>query len=116
MAYSGVNLNKDAGSIVRIFHADRDSKDSSLMLRFAGMKLSIENTSVAEGSKDMGLQVAYDPSDPSYVAPLGKSLVVRPDGTKGNIVLATVEGTLIVLFSLLLMFAIRFAVKAKMQK
>ena len=80
------------------------------------MKLNIENTEVAAGSKDMGLQVAYDPSDLSYVAPLGRSMVVRPDATKGNIVLATVEGTLVVIFAVLLMFAIKFVVKTKLVK
>lgn len=116
LAYSGVTLEKDNGSIVRIFHADRDEANSSFKVKFTEMKLAIENTEVAEGSKDMGLQVAYDPSDPSYVAPLGRSLVVRPDGTKGNIVLATIEGTLIVVFAVLLMFAIKFIVKSKLVK
>lgn len=113
MAFSGVKLNKNDDSIVRIFHADRDSADSTLKVKFTEMNLVTENVQVAEGSMDMGLQVAYDPSNPSYVAPLGRSLVVRPDDTKGNIVLATIEGTLIVVFAVLLMFAIRFVVKNK---
>ena len=116
MAFTGVTLEKDTGSIVRIFHADRDAASSSLRLQFNDMKLNIENTEVAAGSKDMGLQVAYDPSDPSYVAPLGRSMVVRPDATKGNIVLATVEGALVVIFAVLLMFAIKFVVKTKLVK
>ena len=113
MAFSGVKLNKNDDSIVRIFHADRDSADSTLKVKFTEMNLVTENVQVAEGSMDMGLQVAYDPSNPSYVAPLGRSLVVKPDDTKGNIVLATIEGTLIVVFAVLLMFAIRFVVKNK---
>lgn len=113
LAFSGVKLGKNDDSIVRIFHTDRDSADSTLKVRFTEMNLVTENVKVAEGSKDMGLQVAYDPSNPSYVAPLGRSLVVKPDDTKGNIVLATIEGTLIVVFAVLLMFAIRFVVKNK---
>ena len=74
-AYSGVKLEDDS-AIIRVFHADRDSKDSVFRVRFAGMALNITNTSAAK--RDNGAELAYDPADPSYVAPLGESLVVEP--------------------------------------
>ena len=114
LAYSGVSVEKDAGSIVRIFHADRDSADSTFDVKFSGMNLSITSSELAQD--DDGVQVAYDPSDPTYVAPLGESSVFRPDSTKGLIVMATIEGVMIVIVSILTVSVARFMVKQKARK
>lgn len=94
LAFSGITVNKGEGSIVRIFHADRDASSSEFALEFKNMNLNIVKTQLASGEN--GVQVAYDPSDPSYVAPLGESQVFQPDGTKGYIIMATIMGVVIV--------------------
>jgi uncharacterized DUF497 family protein len=48
------------------------------------------------------------------VAPLGETSVVKPDGTKGFIVMATVEGVMVVVFSVLMAAAIRSVLRRKM--
>ncbi len=115
LAYSGVTVNKGEGSIVRIFHADRDSEESVFNVKFAGMNLSVMDTKMADNGDD-GVQIAYDPSDPTYVAPLGESSVFRPDSTKGLIVMATVEGVMIVAIAVLVVSVARFMVKQKVRK
>ena len=113
LAYSGVNVTAEEGSIVRIFHADRDSADSTFSVKFAGMNLSVTNAELADSN---GLQVAYDPSDPSYVAPLGESKVFQPDSTKGLIVIATIEGAVVVVAAVLIASVARSLTKQKAKK
>lgn len=118
MAYTGIKVDDKTGSIVRIFHADRDSEDSVFKVRFTGMNLSVTNEKLAN-REDEGLQIAYDPTDPTYVAPLGETSVVKPDNTKGFILLVTIEGIMVIVFALLLSFSIRSMVRrkiAEMQK
>lgn len=114
LAYSGIKLNAGDGSIVRIFHADRDSENSVLDVRFHGMNLTI--TEAAELAKGDGVQIAYDPADPSYIGPLGETSVVKPDGTKGFIVLVTVEGIMVLVFAILMAAAIRSVVRRKLNE
>lgn len=114
MAYSGVNVMAGDGSIVRIFHADRDSEDSVFNVKFSGMNLGVKDVKLADGSDEDGIQIAYDPTDPTYVAPLGETSVVRPDSTKGLIVMATIEGVMVVVVSVLLVSVARFLIKQKM--
>lgn len=113
-AYSGIQLNAGDGSIVRIFHADRDSDNSLLDVRFHGMSLTI--TEAAELAKGDGVQIAYDPTDPSYIGPLGETSVVKPDGTKGFIVLVTVEGIMVLVFAILFAATIRSVVRRKLNE
>ena len=80
LAFTGVKLKSGESSIVRIFHADRNGISSEFNLDFVNMLLNITNTSIA--SEDGGVEVAYDPTNPSYIAPLGESLTVRPDNRK----------------------------------
>ena len=40
---------------------------------------NILNTTLA---KNGSVEVAYDPADPSYVAPLGESMTVKPDRSR----------------------------------
>ena len=116
LAFSGVKVGETgSGSIVRIFHADRDSEDSVFKVKFGEMNLSVTDTKLAD-RKDEGVQIAYDPTDPTYVAPLGESSVVRPDGTKGLIIIATIEGVMVVVFGLFVAIAIRSIVKRELAK
>ena len=112
LAYSGVTLTKNDSSIVRVFHADRDSANSVFNIVFRGMNLTITDSKLANREGD-GVQIAYDPSDPTYVAPLGETTVVKPDGTKGYIIMATIEGMMVIVFSVLIAAAIHNVVRRK---
>ena len=116
LAFTGVNVKKDAQSMVRIFHADRDAHDSALALRFGGMNLAVVNTKLAKEGVNDSMQIAYDPTDPTYEAPLGQSVVMQPDNTRGYMVMATIEGVLIVGFSILVVLALNMLVKRKLQQ
>lgn len=113
LAYSGIKLNKDEGSILRIFHADRDAAESVLKVRLTGMNLNVVQTQLASGS---GVQVAYDPSDPGYIGPLGESLVFRPDGTKGYMIMATVLGVVIMTCAMFTAILAHTLIRQKRQK
>lgn len=113
LAYSGIKVNKDGGSIIRIFHADRNADESVFKVHFTGMNMNIVQTQLASGS---GVQVAYNPSDPSYVGPLGESSVFRPDGTKGYMIMATVLGVVIMTCAMFTAILARALIKAKRQK
>ena len=92
-AYSGTTVEKGKDSIVRIFHADRDSDGSVFKIKLVGLNLTVVKTQVAGAN---GVQVAFNPDDPGYVAPLGESLVFRPDNTRGYVILATILGAVVV--------------------
>lgn len=112
LAYSGVSIDAQNGAIVRIFHADRDSSESVFNVKFSGMNLSVVDTKVAKDGSDE-ITVAYDPTNPSYVAPLGESVVFKPSGTKGLIIMATVEGAVLIVFSIFTVIMAKFFLKAK---
>ena len=115
LTYSGVKILGDEGSIIRVFHADRDSGESVFNLAFKEMNLSVIESKIAEGgtSGDGGIQVAYDPSDPSYIAPLGETKVFLPDRTNGFLVIAMIEGFAIIVLTILLMVVVRYLVNVK---
>ena len=110
LAYSGINVQGGDGSVVRIFHADRNEEDSVFKIEFVGMNLGVVDTKLADGG-DSGVQIAYDPNDPSYVAPLGESSVVKPDTTRGYMVLATIEGVVIVALAFLTAFSAKLLIR-----
>ncbi len=112
---SGINIGKNQNSIIRIFHADRDSDESTFKIRFSKMDLNVANVKMADSGEE-GVEIAYDPSDLTYTAPLGESLVLQPDNTKSKVVLATIEGGVILVLSVLLTSAIHFIFKVRQQK
>lgn len=116
LAFSGVKVKKGDGSIVRIFHADRNSGESVFGLTFREMNLGVMETKVADKKDGDGIQIAYDPTDPTYVAPLGESVVVKADGTRGYIIMATIEGIMVIAFAVFMVVAIRAIVKRKANK
>lgn len=73
------------------------------------------NVKLADSGED-GVQIAYDPSDLSYTAPLGESLVLQPNNTRSKIILATIEGGVVLVLSVLLTSAIHFIFRARQQK
>ena len=105
-AYSGVRVYRDSGTVVRIFHADRNSSESVFKIKFSNMLLNITDTTIASGNN---VEVAYNPENPSYIAPLGESLRVEPD--KSKMILAVVTAQAFILSILMIIFAfIIFAV------
>lgn len=115
VAYTGITLNKDSGSMVRIFHADRDADDSVFNIKFAGMNLTIVDTKMAENGKGDSMQIAYDPTNATYEAPLGQSVIVKPDNTRGYMIIAMIEGVMVVVFSVLTVIAAKIVVDRKKQ-
>ena len=107
-AYSGVKLEEDS-AIVRIFHADRDSENSVFKLKFTDMVLNITNASIAK--RDGGVELAYNPMDPSYVAPLGESITVKPDNRHLLAVQIVVQVVAIGGFGVLAVMAISLGLK-----
>ena len=88
-AFSGVVLKPGEGSIVRIFHADRNSKNSLFGIRMTNMVPNVTNVTLAQS--DTGVEVAYDPANPSYVAPLGESLAVGPDNRQSLMTMIMIQ-------------------------
>ena len=88
-AYTGVKLNAGDGAIVRVFHADRNSKSSLFGVRLSNMVPNVMNTTLA--SSDESVEVAYDPANPSYVAPLGESLAVGPDNRQSLMTMIVIQ-------------------------
>ena len=114
-AYSGVTIDGSEGSIVRVFHADRDSDDSEFGMKTVGMNLALTDTRLSKEGED-SIQVAYDPSNPSYVAPLGESVIFKPNGTKGLIIIATIEGAALVVFSVFIVLMVKYLMTSKRKK
>lgn len=109
LAYSGITLSQGEGSILRVFHADRNSADSVLNMKFSGMNLVVESVDIAKS--DVGAQIAYDPTDPTYVAPLGKTKTVEPSKMTNYVIIATLEGALVVVFAVLAVLSARFILR-----
>ncbi|MBR0372527.1 hypothetical protein IJH72_01100 [Candidatus Saccharibacteria bacterium] len=114
LAYAGINVSEGDNVAIRVYHADRDSVESVFRIKTHEMSLTVMEAKIAGG--EMGTQVAFDPSDPMYVAPLGETSIFRPDGTRGYIIMATVMGALIVVFSIFVAILMRDVVKGKVKK
>lgn len=113
LAFTGVTLARDDNSAVRIFHADRDADDSVFNVVFSGMNVTIVDTKMAQRGDGDSLQIAYDPTDLTYEAPLGQSVVMKPDNTRGYVVMLTIEGIMIVVFAVLIVMAIRVTMEKR---
>ena len=113
MAFTGVSVNAEAGAMIRIFHADRDAKNSVFDMRLKGFNVSVLNSDIANGD---GVQVAYDPNDPSYIAPLGVSEVFSLDNTKGYAVMATIYGVLIMASAAFMLILVKYMLRQKQEQ
>ena len=114
MAYTGVKFNSGDSPMVRIFHADRDAADSMFSVRFSGMNITVVDSRLAK--QNGGVQIAYDPTNPTYEAPLGQSVVVKPDASKGLMIMAMIEGVMVVVFAVLVVIAARIVIRRKLQQ
>lgn len=108
LAYSGITVTPNTDTMIKFFHADRDATESVFNLELTDMEPKVMNTKIADGG---GVQVAYDPNDPSFVAPLGVSQNMRADLRQEYAVIATIYGTVIVTMSMALMMLTRYLVK-----
>ncbi len=113
LAFTGITLKEGDSSSVRVFHADRDAGGSVFDVNFTGMNITIVDTKMAQNGKGDSMQVAYDPTDPTYVAPLGQSVVVKPDNTKGYMIIAMIEGVMVVAFSVLTVVAAKIVIEKR---
>ncbi|MDO4611986.1 MAG: hypothetical protein Q4B29_00785 [Candidatus Saccharibacteria bacterium] len=110
LAYSGVKVSEGEGAVIRVFHANRNSGESVFKLRFSNMLLNITNSSTLASGE---VQVAYDPENPSFVAPLGESLTVKPNVSRAILVSAVTQiallGALMLLFLLTISLVSRYS-------
>ena len=113
-AYTGVKLEEKEPAVIRIFHADRDSgTDSVFKISFVNMVPNITDATLAKGS---GVEIAYDPSDPSYVAPLGESLTIRPNRSKALKTAVVVQGIVIGVLAIVVAVVVSTGVRIWRQK
>ena len=92
LAYAGAKLTPGGAGVIRVFHADRDGAESVFKLKFDHMVLNIADTEVAAASTSGdAVEIAFDPNDPYYVAPLGASLIHKVDNTEALKFTVTVE-------------------------
>ena len=105
---TGVKLAQGASTDIAVFHADRDSNESVFDIQFAGMDLMLnEGTQIAAVTGN-----ANDPTT-GYEAPLGESKVFQPDQTRPLVLMATIEGVLVVAAAMLTVIVAKFVVKQK---
>lgn len=105
---TGVKLSQGANADIAVFHADRDSDESVFDVEFAGMNLALnEGTQIASVMDN-----ANDPTN-GYEAPLGESKVFQPDQTRPLVLMATIEGVLVVAAAVLTAIVAKFVVKQK---
>lgn len=101
---TGVILNQHELATLRVFHADRDARDSVLELEITGMQLMLENES--QIAANIG-----DDSSAGYAAPLGESKVFQADTARSLMIIATIEGATVILAAVLLVAVARLVVK-----
>ncbi len=112
LAYSGVQLGAGETTVLRIFHADRNSTNSVLNMQFTRMNLAVESVNLARSGEE-AVQIAYDPTDPTYVAPLGETSIVKPDGTRGYVIMATILGVAIIPCAMFTAFFAHILIKGR---
>lgn len=79
LGYSGVRLVKNEGAVIRIFHANRDSKESVFRLSFSNMVFDMTDTTLAKVDEE----VAYaNPEDLEHAKPLGESSTHTPNKSR----------------------------------
>ena len=108
LAFTGVRLEEGEPAVIRVFHAERDSGTGSIFnIALINMVPNITNTTIAKTSESGdGMEVAYDPSNPSYVAPLGESLTVKPNRGRALKTAVTVQVMMVGVFAVMAILAV----------
>ncbi|MBR2709856.1 hypothetical protein IKE72_02125 [Candidatus Saccharibacteria bacterium] len=101
LAYSGITVQKDEKSIIRIFHADRDSgTGSTLEINMKEMKPETSGSAIAMVKSTEGVptkELATETAD-GYVAPLGQSVTIQHKGNiRAEAIMATTAGIILML-------------------
>ena len=113
MTYSGVSVARDKGVVIRVFHLDKNLDESVFKMKFAGMS-PVLSVSDMKYSGDDSVRVAYDPSGPIPVTASGVGKVFRASNAKELIILATVEGAVLVVFLVVMVNIIKKQKKKKL--
>jgi fibro-slime domain-containing protein len=107
LGYTGVNLERENGAIIRIFHADRNSSESVFKMEIRGMVLNLTEATLARTEAI----VAYDPMNPGYVAPLGESSTVGPNLERIFAIAVSTQGLILGLLAICLAVVISLVVR-----
>lgn len=110
LAYSGTTINGDS-AIIRVFHADRDSKESVFKMHFEGMVLNMTNATLAKNGD--GVEVAYDPTDPTYVAPLGESMTFGANRSQSMLTASIIQASVLGMLAVVLIAVISIIMKTQ---
>lgn len=108
LAYSGTTIAGDS-AIIRVFHADRDSKESVFKMHFEGIVLNMTNATLAKNGD--GVAVAYDPTDPTYVAPLGESMTFGANRSRSMLMASIIQASVFGMLAVVLIAVISVMVK-----
>ena len=108
LAYSGTTIAGDS-AIIRVFHADRDSKESVFKMHFEGIVLNMTNATLAKNGD--GVAVAYDPTDPTYVAPLGESMTFGANHSRSMLMASIIQASVFGMLAVVLIAVISVMVK-----
>ena len=102
-----VTLAQGQVAKMAVFHADRDSEDSVFALETSEVNLLL----------DQGTQIAAlsEGAETDYIAPLGESKVFEPDTVRSLVLMATIEGVLVVAAAVLTVAVARFVVRQRQQ-
>lgn len=111
LAYSGITLEKTNDALIRIFHADRDSEESTLRFYLRNMDVKLAKTDLSQSNGKM--QVAYDPVSGMFIAPLGVTNAETVELNRSYVVMIIVWGTVIVMLTLLAVRTTYLLVKEK---
>ena len=106
LGFSGVILDKDARTTVRIFHANRDGAESVFHLEFSNMMLGMEEATLARND---GETIAYGQGDSGYAAPLGRSLTYSADHSQMILTSAVVQSVMVGVLGVVAVAAISVA-------
>lgn len=107
---TGVKLAVGEATQLAVFHADRDSSESTFELGFSGMNLAL--ASGAKIASVSGTEAATG-AGMEYVEPLGESKVFEPETANMILIVATVEGVMVVLAAVLVVGVARFVIRQK---
>lgn len=109
---TGVSVAIGEAAQLAVFHADRDASESVLELGFWGMDLAL--VSGAQIASVSGVEAAAG-EGMEFVAPLGESRVFEPNTAGSLLVVATIEGVLVIVLAILTVAVARFVVRQKLE-
>lgn len=105
--YTGVNLERENGAVIRIFHADRNSSESVFKMKVKGMVLNLTEATLARAEA----VVAYDPLNPGYVPPLGESSTVGPNLERIFAIAVSTQGMILGILAICIAVVISLVVR-----